>query len=160
MKLKGIIDEDFINYKKPCMTLEFPICKGFKCDKVNGKQVCQNSTLAVEPNIEIPTNDIIWRYTHNPITEAICCQGLEPLDSFPELYEFIKSLRIEHKCYDPIIIYTGYNKEEVQDEINILKHFNNMIIKFGRYMINSFPKYDELLGVTLASDNQYAEQIS
>ena len=30
MILKGIIDEDFVNYKVPCMVLEFPYCD-FKC---------------------------------------------------------------------------------------------------------------------------------
>ena len=50
MKLKGIIFEDFINYKKPSMILEFPYCD-FKCDKECGEQVCQNSTHAFDPNI-------------------------------------------------------------------------------------------------------------
>ena len=52
MKLKGIIDCDFSNYKEPVLTLEFPYCD-FKCDKLNGCQVCQNSTLTREPNIEV-----------------------------------------------------------------------------------------------------------
>ena len=52
MILKGLIDEDFINYKKPSMVLEFPYCT-FKCDKECGRQVCQNSDLASAPNIEI-----------------------------------------------------------------------------------------------------------
>jgi len=39
MKLKGIIDCDFTNYKDPVLTLEFPKCD-FKCDKLNGCQVC------------------------------------------------------------------------------------------------------------------------
>lgn len=52
MKLKGIIDCDFTNYKEPVITLEFPTCD-FKCDKLNGCQVCQNSKLAAEPNIDI-----------------------------------------------------------------------------------------------------------
>ena len=41
MILKGLIDEDFVNYKKPAMVLEFPYCS-FKCDKECGRQVCQN----------------------------------------------------------------------------------------------------------------------
>ena len=52
MKIKGIIDEDFINYKKPSMVIMCPSCT-FKCDKENGAQVCQNSTLAAAPNIEV-----------------------------------------------------------------------------------------------------------
>ena len=38
--------------------------------------------------------------------------------------------------------------------------FKNIIIKFGRYIPNRNNKYDEILGVTLASDNQFAEKIS
>ena len=52
MKLKGIIDADFTNYKEPVLTLEFPTCN-FKCDKLNNCQVCQNSSLMAEPNIEM-----------------------------------------------------------------------------------------------------------
>lgn len=52
MKLKGIIDCDFVNYKEPVLTLEFPKCD-FKCDKINKCKVCQNSALAVEPDINI-----------------------------------------------------------------------------------------------------------
>ena len=59
MKLIGLIDEDFVNYKKPCMTLMFPYCNSFKCDKECGLQVCQNSILAKAPNINISTKQII-----------------------------------------------------------------------------------------------------
>lgn len=160
MKLKGWIDEDCINYKIKCMTLEFPICKGFKCDLSNGKQVCQNSTLAAAPNIEISVDNIIQRYLNNPITKAICCQGLEPLDSFSDLTKFIWTLRTIYLCNDDVVIYTGYNKEEIQDKIEILQKHPNIILKFGRFIMNQKPHRDELLGVDLASDNQYAERIS
>ena len=158
MKLKGIIETDTINYKKCCMTLEFPICKGFKCDKANGKRVCQNSALATEPDIEMSATDILKRYINNPITEAICCQGMEPLDSMSDLLQFIYVVRA--LCHDPIVIYTGYEKDEIPDKLELLKKFDNIIVKFGRYLLNHSPKFDEILGVTLASDNQYAEKIS
>ena len=58
MKLKGIIDCDFTNYKEPVLTLEFPYCD-FKCDKLNGCKVCQNSALANEPTYNI-TFKAIW----------------------------------------------------------------------------------------------------
>lgn len=160
MKLKGIIDEDFINYKNPCMTLEFPICIGLKCNKINDKQVCQNSTLAAETNIEIDNKTLINRYISNPITESICCQGLEPLDTFEELLQFIDTLRNRYHCNDTVVIYTGYNKDEVIEKIGQLKRYENIVVKFGRFLLNRSPKYDEILGVTLASDNQYAEKIS
>ena len=66
----------------------------------------------------------------------------------------------EVKKQDILDILAGYNKEEIQDKIDILKNFINIIIKFGRYIPNQKPHYDEVLGVNLASDNQYGEKIS
>lgn len=158
MKVKGIIDEDFINYKKPSMIIEFPYCN-FKCDKECGRAVCQNSPLTKIPNIEISYQKLAERYLNNGITEAIICQGLEPLDSFDELYEFILLLRDEYYCNDDIIIYTGYNKEEISDYIKKLSLLMNIIIKYGRYIPDHVPHRDNILGVDLASDNQYAEKL-
>lgn len=155
--LKGIIDTDTINYKKMSMILEFPKCD-FKCDRECGQQVCQNSTLATAPNIRKDVWSIIDKYLYNPITQAICIQGLEPFDSYGDLLLFIKAFR--SKSDDDIVIYTGYNKDEIATTFNILKNFPNIIIKFGRYIPNQQPHYDEVLGINLASDNQYAEKIS
>lgn len=157
MLIKGIIDEDFINYKKPSMVIEFPYCS-FKCDKECGKQVCQNGTLANSPNINVDRMGLINRYLKNDITKSIVMQGLEPFDSWDDLTTFIFLLR----CYsdDDIVIYTGYNEDEITEKIEILKYFKNIIIKFGRYKPNQTPHYDDVLGVKLASDNQYAERIS
>lgn len=158
MKLKGIIDEDAINYKKISMVLEFPICKGFKCDRECGQQVCQNSALASAPDIEVNPTDLVKRYIDNLITQAVCCQGLECFDSFEDLFSFIFLFR--SVTDDDIVIYTGYNKEEIADKVKLLTQFPNIIIKFGRYIPNQQSHYDEVLGVNLASDNQYAERIS
>ena len=38
-------------------------------------------------------------------------------------------------------------------------NFKNIIIKFGRYVPNQKEHYDEILGINLASSNQYAEVI-
>ena len=157
MKLKGIIDCDFINYKEPVLTLEFPTCD-FKCDRLNGCQVCQNSTLAAEPDIEISLNTIWKLYKENPLTKGFCLQGLEPFDSELELLEFIEFIRYGQSCSDPIIIYTGYNKNEIKS-IDLLQKYGNIIIKYGRYVMGQQPHYDEVLGVNLASNNQYAEII-
>ena len=156
MIIKGIIDEDFINYKKPSMTIEFPYCS-FKCDKECGQQVCQNSALVNEPNISISVYKIIDRYLNNPITKAVVCQGLEPFDSKDDLYVFID--RFRRRTDDPIIIYTGYTEEELKNELPILEQFGNIIIKFGRFIPNSLHKFDDILGVELASNNQYAKFI-
>lgn len=157
MLIKGIIDEDFINYKKPCMVIEFPYCS-FKCDKECGKQVCQNGALANSPNINVERMDLIDRYLKNDITQSIIMQGLEPFDSWNDLIILIFLLR--NYTNDDIVIYTGYNKLEILDKITTLKYFKNIIIKFGRYIPNVQPCYDNILGVTLASENQYAEKIS
>ena len=158
MVIKGIIDEDLINYKKPCMVIEMPYCS-FKCDKECGLQVCQNSALANTQNINISNNKLIERYINNDITKAVCFQGLEPFDSFEDLFSYINILRNHYNNNDDIIIYSGYNKNEIIDNINILKQFSNIIIKFGRFIPNQKSHYDEILGVNLASDNQYAERI-
>ena len=157
MLIKGIIDEDFINYKKPCMVIEFPYCS-FKCDKECGKQVCQNGALANSPNINIERMDLVDRYLKNDITQSIVIQGLEPFDSWDDLITLIFLFR----CYtnDDIVIYTGYNSNELTEKIEILKYFKNIIIKFGRYIPNQQAHYDDTLGVKLASNNQYTIKIS
>lgn len=156
MKLKGINDYDICNYKKPAMFLIFPYCS-FKCDKECGEPVCQNSALAREPIIEIRVADIIHRYLDNPLTHAVVCGGLEPFDSMQDLTLFITYFRMHSK--DPIIIYTGYREEELTEQIKFLQNFDNIIVKFGRFIPNSPHIHDVILGVELASDNQYAKHI-
>ena len=69
-------------------------------------------------------------------------------------------IAIRQKTEDDIVIYTGYQKEEISYAIDWLHLFSNIIVKFGRFIPNQQPHYDEILGVKLASDNQYAEVIS
>lgn len=159
MVIKGIIDEDTVNYKKTSMTIEFPFCS-FKCDKECGKQICQNNKLISLPDIKIDAEKLIKRYLSNPISEAIVMQGLEPIDSWSDLICFIHLLRKKYKCEDDIIIYTGYDKKEIKSKIKIMQKYSNIIIKFGRYIPNQNPHIDKVLGVNLASDNQYARKIS
>lgn len=158
MRLKGIIDYDCTNYKKPCLTLEFPYCS-FKCDKLNGCRVCQNSELALEPDIEV-SGEAIWKmYKDNPLTKAFCLQGLEPFDSYLDLIEFIQFIRLYKKCDDPIIIYTGYERGEDPIVENDIRKYHNIIIKWGPYINNNTSYYNQMLGVRLASDNQWSEFI-
>lgn len=151
--IKGLIDEDFLQYKYPSMVILFPSCT-FKC----GKQVCQNDALALSPSIKINIDAIIDRYVNNDITKAICFGGLEPFDSWNALIELIKAFR--KVSNDDIVIYTGYNKNELIGQINALQGYSNIVIKYGRFIPNCNKHYDEELGVYLASDNQYAERIS
>lgn len=159
MEIKGIIHEDFVNYKVCSMTIAMPYCT-FKCDKECGSNVCQNSKLAKDPTLDIPAAKIIDQYLYNPLSHAIVFQGLEPFDSYNDIYYFIYALRFIFKNNDPVVIYTGYNKDEILSKIDDLLKFSNIIIKFGRYIPNHEPHYDEILGVNLASDNQYAEVIT
>ena len=80
MLLKGLVDEDFINYKICNMFILFPHCT-FKCEKECGIKCCQNSPLAKSKTIEIDINKIVNRYLSNPISKAIVFGGLEPFDS-------------------------------------------------------------------------------
>lgn len=158
IKIRGLVDEDFVNYKKPAMFIAFPYCT-FKCDTECGYSVCQNSSLIENTNvINIDEQTIIDRYIKNPITHSIVISGLEPFDSFNELIILIKSFR--EKTLDDIVIYSGYNKEEITSYIEELKQFKNIVIKFGRFIPNQEKHYDEVLQVTLASPNQYGEKIS
>lgn len=139
------------------MFIIFPKCS-FKCDKEANCEICQNSHLAKEPIINYSVNKIVKRYKTNPITKAIVCGGLEPMDSFDDLKELVGALRI--KTSDDIVIYTGYREEEIEDKANDLKQFANIIIKFGRYIPNDKEYYNDILGINLASRNQYAKKIS
>lgn len=153
MKIKGLIPEDFVNYKKISMTVMFPRCT-FKC----GAGYCQNSSLAQAEDIEMSVEEITEKYVKNPISESIVMQGLEPFDSFDDLHDLVKCLR--SKIPDEIIIFSGYQKHEIANEILILSEYPNIIVKFGRYVPGHEKHYDDVLGVWLASDNQYAERIS
>ena len=151
MKLKFLVDEDFVNYKKPSMFIGFPRCS-FKC----GAENCQNFCLAKEPDIEIDTDDVIARFMKNPITEAVVLGGLEPFDSWPEVEYFIMKFRYYSNA--DIIIYSGYNVEEIPQEIHeeleLYGHDGPIIVKYGRYIPNTEGYYSPILGVKLASQNQ------
>lgn len=157
MKLKNLLVEDFNNYKKPSMLIGFPYCT-FKCEKECGLQVCQNKELYLSNGMNIQIEQIINKYLSNNLTSAIVCGGLEPFDSWEDLIKLIDEFR--KVTDDDIVIYTGYNKNEIEYYIQQLSQYKNIIVKFGRFIPNQQKHYDELLGVYLASDNQYAKKIS
>lgn len=158
MKIINIIVEDFVNYKKPSMFIGFPCCT-FKCNKEAGKVVCQNYQLIKEKQIDISYEEIVNLYLDNPITSAIVFGGLEPFDSFEDMTNLINEFR--KYTDDDIVIYTGYNKEEIYQEILLFTDiWKNIIIKFGRFKPNTKQHIDPVLGVKLFGDNQYAEKIS
>lgn len=155
--LRGIIDEDFVNYKIPSMVLMFPYCN-FKC----GEKYCQNAELINGNMMTIDIYSLCERYINNKISKAVICQGMEPFDSFEKLFNFVFVLREEYNNDDDIVIYTGYTEEELIDKGYYQKicKFKNIIIKYGRFIPNQKSHYDSVLGVNLASDNQYARRIS
>lgn len=161
MRIKQLVHEDFVNYKKPSMFIGTPYCTG-KCYKELGLPctICQNEALQRTETLDISSARITSMYINNPITQAIVFGGLEPFDQFDELYSFIEELRTEWQCNDDVVIYTGYYRREIEKQIMMLVNFPNIIIKFGRYIPGQESHFDEVLGVNLASDNQYAEKIS
>ena len=156
IKLKGIVDEDVVNYRKTSMFIIFPSCD-FKCEKECGRAVCQNSSLAQAPIISYDDKEIIKRYIDNPLTHAIVIGGLEPFDSWEELQCLIMELR--YRTSDDIVIYSGYTDDEIPEEIHkwlsIYAQDGPIIVKYGRYLPNQNSIFNEDLGVTLSSDNQY-----
>lgn len=159
MLIKSFKDEDFVNYKKPSMFIIMPICS-FKCDKENNCLMCQNSSLVHEPTHSVETEVLIHRYITNPITKAIVFGGLEPLDSMAELEHFINILRYKYDCNDDVVIYTGYTEEETElmPPFQQILNYGNIVVKYGRFRPNQESHYDEILGVNLCSDNQYAKR--
>ena len=159
MLVKGITDEDFVNYKVPSMFISMNTCT-LKCDIENGTHDCQNSSLLKQPSVDVNIIDLVYRYLYNPITKAIVFGGLEPFDQLPDLYDFIFELRLAQHNQDDVVIYTGYTEEEVAGKLEVLYQFPNIIVKFGRYKPGEKPHFDPILGVNLASCNQYAKRIS
>ncbi len=160
MKLVKLIDEDFVNYKKPAMYLGFPTCT-FKCDVEAGKRICQNRQLAHSKVVTIETEKVVDRYCKNGITSAVVMGGLEPLDSMEDVEDFI--LKFRQKSQDDIVVFTGYKMEEEQsqDLISFVKEhgIKNVIVKFGRYVPGCEPHWDDVLGIMLVSDCQKGVEI-
>lgn len=159
MWLKQLMDENFQDYRKTSMMLATCKCD-WKCPKEGGFDisVCQNSELANQKNIEVSIDYIIDRYLNNPITKAIVIGGLEPMLQFDEVLEFIKSFRLRSE--DDVVIYTGYYPDEILDKLSKLVEYKNIIVKFGRYKEDSKKIFDEVLGIELISENQYAIRVS
>lgn len=154
MKVSGIIIEDFVNYKKPSLFIGFSMCD-FKCQKEFGV-VCQNATL-IQQSQSVDLRTLVQVYKDNPITKAIVFGGLEPFYDPKELLELVQAFR--EITEDEIVIYSGYNEDEIQETIEVLKKYSNIIVKFGRFCGGKEKNYDEVLGVELSS-GQYAKKIS
>lgn len=159
MRLKDIVVNDFTNYKKPSLFIITDTC-GLRCEKLSGEKCCQNRDLLQLPTRILADNYIIDEYyaKNKDVVEALVIGGLEPFNQWEELYAFVKTFR--QRFSDDIVIYTGYEIECIQSYIDILKNIPNIVVKFGHYIPHQETHYDEVLGVYLASDNQYAKIIS
>ena len=158
MKIVFLNDYDIVNYKKPNMFIGFPYCT-FKCNKESGQNVCQNYELIKSNLIDVTYREIVDKYVEDNLTSAIVFGGLEPFDT----YEDMKNLIAEFRKFtnDDIVIYTGYNEDEIKNKTALLsENFTNIIIKFGRFIPNTEQHFDEILGVKIFGDNQYAKKIS
>lgn len=159
MRVKGIIEEDFANYKSPAMFINTCFCD-FKCCNEAGLDIgaCQNAPLA-QAAIKQIADDVIYRhFASNPITKAVVIGGMEPMMQIDEVAALISLFRA-NGCNSTFIIYTGYYPEEIDKEIKLLRRFGNIVIKFGRYIPDRQSRYDDVLGINLSSDNQFAKQI-
>ena len=101
-------------------------------------------------------------FDSNPFVDAIVIGGMEPLKQFDELINFLNAKK-EHKSEKvnnaDVVIYTGYYPNEIKAELLALREFPNIIMKYGRFIPNIEGRFDPILGVNLASNNQYAEKL-
>ena len=163
MRVRKLLTERFQDYKVPSMYLAACFCD-WKCcpDK---PYVCQNNPVANLPVTDIPDDEILDTYLSDPITEAIVIAGLEPLLQAREVCNLIRRAA-ERAIRTTFVIYTGYTVCEARDigffdELKATGYGKDVqvIIKYGRYVPDQQPHFDEVLGVDLVSDNQYAEII-
>ena len=169
IEISFLVDEDTCNFKVTSMFIGMPYCDG-KCWKDLNKEagydkydwpLCHNHDLLNDMRYEITTEKLVERYLHNPLSHGVVFGGMEPLLSSEEVLEFIRLLRLKN-CEDPVVIYTGYTEQElpVLEFVKKAQSFNNIFMKLGRYRPGEERHLDKVLGVELASSNQYGKQIS
>lgn len=148
MKIKDVVVEDFCNYRLPSMFIVTSKCK-IKCEG------CQNKYLLNLKTFEV-SNEVLYDiYSKSDITKAIVIGGLEPFEQMDEVLSLISYFRSQG-CMDTFVIYTGYEEDEIsKSTIDTLKSYGNIFLKMGRYDSTRPQYYNDQLGITLASDNQY-----
>jgi len=132
----------------------------FKCLKEQNLDlsICQNSHLTDNPTKQIGVPELIDIFNNNLLSDCVVFAGMEPMLQFEEIYNFIRHFRESNN--DDIVLFTGYYPDEIEDKIERLKEFSNIVVKFGRFIENSSDVYDKTLGISLASKNQFAKKIS
>lgn len=161
MQYKNIMFDDVVNYKKTSMFIGTCFCD-WKCCKEIGADIClcQNSSAYCLKIKEIDNEKLVRKYLKLGTMQALVLGGFEPFwnNSWDETLAFLKCFR--SYTQDDIVIYTGYNEDEVADKIGQVKGLGNVVVKFGRYRPGQKPHRDEVLGVNLANDEQYAMRIA
>ncbi len=161
MKIVDIRDS-FHEYRKSGLLIAVRDCD-YKCCHEGGYDIsmCHNYHLDGAKEIELSPDNLGNRIINNNTIDCIVIAGKEPmLDKyFNDIVSTINYLR-NNKWNKDIVIYTGYTEEELKEKINILKNNKNIIIKFGRFIPNQKPIYDEIGGIFLANHGQYFKRIS
>jgi uncharacterized radical SAM superfamily protein len=146
------IRETFVDYKKTGLYVS-----GSRCD-LKCKE-CFNENLKHSPTIKINPIQFVEDYIiKNQVIESVIFSGLNWFDKFEDLIQLVNCIRVKSDI--DIVIYTGYKESEVLNEIDMLKENKNIIVKFGRFIPNQEPIWDELGGIYLANKGQYFKKIS
>lgn len=159
----------FNDYKKPSLYIPIGITCTFKCLKDMSEENqkifnCQNSELTKEKVFEVEAEKYILNFCAVEVMhEAVILAGLEPMDNFESVLEFIE-VYSKLKPYNDIVIFTGYNLQEIKDKVDILfkTDIGNIILKVGRFDpdLENRNIIDPIGGVKLISGNQEFIKIS
>lgn len=160
MIVKFVNFDDYIQYKKCSMVIGCIKCDFKCCMEANiPTSICQNHELFEMENLDVSIEDLYNAYEDDVFAKSVVFSGMEPMLQFDDILQCVKYFR-ENNCEDDFVIYTGYKKNEILYEVEELSKYKNIIIKFGRFIPGQKSHFDNVLGVFLASDNQYAERIS
>ena len=150
---------DCVNNKDITFNIAAGVSCSFKCCPEH-PEICQNNPLCQQRVKHVFISKLVNQYVRQKLASSITIQGLEPLDNLIELLWFLWYLR--KQTSDAVFVWTGYTEEEAEWFIKVIKDLNldNIFIKFGRFVLNGEPRFDDVLGVVLASSNQYCKKIS
>lgn len=153
IRLKDAV-EVFQDYKKSALLFSTCYCD-WKCCHEAGVDIdiCQNQKVSQQREVTLPFESILKKVNQS-FTDAVIFGGLEPILQADEVVQCIEYLR-KHGVKKDIVVYTGYYLEEIDPETLAYLALNDCILKCGRFIPDRKPKFDAVLGITLASDNQY-----
>ena len=155
------IKETFNDFLSPSLLVAVKKCDYKCCKEANiAISTCHNYSLDLEKEIDIKNEYLFNKFINNKFVESLGFAGKEPmLDIY--FYDIEKYIEY-HRKFDnsPIFIYTGYYENEIIEKINILKKYENIYIKIGRFIPNKQSYKDDLTGVILSNKEQKFIKIS